>query len=95
MGIDLMRKGGTMTLVGNVTPNIEVPLQAIVSRQLRLQGSCAINGEYPEVLKLISSGALNVDIILSVEAPLDEAVSWFNRLYNKEKGLMKVILKPS
>lgn len=95
MGIDLMRKGGTMTLVGNVTPNIEVPLQAIVSRQLRLQGSCAINGEYPEVLKLIASGALNVDIILSVEAPLDEAVSWFNRLYNKEKGLMKVILKPS
>ncbi len=95
MGIDLMRKGGTMTLVGNVTPNVEVPLQAIVSRQLRLQGSCAINGEYPEVLKLIASGALNVDIILSIEAPLDEAVSWFNRLYNKEKGLMKVILKPS
>jgi L-iditol 2-dehydrogenase len=95
MGIDLMRKGGTMTVIGNVTPTVELPLQAIVSRQLRIQGSCAINGEYPEVLQLISSGALNVNAILSAEAPLDEAASWFNRLYNKEKGLMKVILKPS
>ncbi|HEX5172440.1 MAG TPA: galactitol-1-phosphate 5-dehydrogenase [Cyclobacteriaceae bacterium] len=95
MGIDLMRKGGVMTLVGNVSPNVEIPLQAVVSRQLRLQGSCAINGEYPEILALISSGALNVNAILSVEAPLNEAASWFDRLYNKEKGLMKVILKPS
>jgi L-iditol 2-dehydrogenase len=72
-----------------------MPLQAIVSRQLRIQGSCAINGEYPEILSLISSGELNVNAILSAEAPLSEGVSWFDRLYNKEKGLMKVILKPS
>jgi len=95
MGIDLMRKGGTMTLIGNVSPKVEMPLQAIVSRQLRIQGSCAINGEYPEILSLISSGALDVNAILSAEAPLSEGVSWFDRLYNKEKGLMKVILKPS
>lgn len=95
MGIDLMRKGGTMTIIGNLSPKVEMPLQAIVSRQLRIQGSCAINGEYPEILSLISSGQLNVDSILSAEAPLSEGVSWFDRLYNKEKGLMKVILKPS
>ncbi len=95
MGIDLMRKGGTMTLIGNVSPKVEMPLQAIVSRQLRIQGSCAINGEYPEILSLISSGKLDVNAILSAEAPLSEGVSWFDRLYNKEKGLMKVILKPS
>ena len=95
MGIDLMRKGGTMTLIGNVSPKVEMPLQAIVSRQLRIQGSCAINGEYPEILSLISSGVLDVHAILSAEAPLSEGVSWFDRLYNKEKGLMKVILKPA
>lgn len=95
MGIDLMRKGGTMTLIGNVSPKVEMPLQAIVSRQLRIQGSCAINGEYPEILSLISSGKLDVNAILSAEAPLSEGVSWFDRLYNKEKGLMKVILNPS
>jgi L-iditol 2-dehydrogenase len=90
-----MRKGGTMTIIGNITPNVEMPLQAIVSRQLHIQGSCAINGEYPEILELISSGKLDVNAILSVEAPLQEGPDWFTRLYNKEKGLMKVILKPS
>lgn len=95
MGISLMRKGATMTIIGNISPNVEMPLQAIVSRQLHIQGSCAINGEYPEILELISSGKLDVNAILSVEVPLQEGPDWFTRLYNKEKGLMKVILKPS
>ena len=94
LGISLLRKGGTITLVGNLSPEVKVPMQAVVTGQLRLQGSCAINGEYPEILKLISGGKLNMEAILSAEAPLSEGAAWFHRLYNKEKGLMKVILKP-
>ena len=94
LGIDLVRKGGTVTLVGNLSPAVELPLQKIVTRQLKLQGSCAINGEYPEILQLIAEGKLNVRAILSAEAPLSEGADWFRRLYNKENGLMKVILKP-
>lgn len=92
--IELVRKGGTLVLVGNLSPNVELPLQKIVTRQLKLQGSCAINGEYPEILQLISEGKLNVRSILSAEVPLAQGAEWFHRLYNKEKGLMKVILKP-
>lgn len=92
--IELVRKGGTLVLVGNLSPNVELPLQKIVTRQLKLQGSCAINGEYPEILQLIAEGKLNVRSILSAEAPLAQGAEWFHRLYNKEKGLMKVILKP-
>jgi L-iditol 2-dehydrogenase len=94
-GIQLLRKGGSLVLVGNLSPNVEIPLQQVVTRQLKLQGSCAINGEYPEIMKLIAEGKLNVRSILSAEAPLHEGVDWFQRLYNKEKGLMKVILKPA
>lgn len=94
LGIALLRKGGTLTLLGNLSPQVTIPLQAIVTRQLRLQGSCAINGEYPAVLKLIESGALQMAPILSATAPLSEGAQWFERLYKKEKGLMKVILKP-
>lgn len=92
--IDCVRKGATVTLVGNLAPTVEMPLQAIVTRQLRLQGSCAINGEYEAALALISSGRINVEAILSAEAPLDEGADWFRRLYGKEKGLIKVVLKP-
>ena len=94
LSIDLLRKGGYLTILGNLSPKVEIPLQALVTRQLRLQGSCAINGEYPEILELISSGKLNMSAILSAEVPLSEGAYWFNKLYNKEKGLMKVVLKP-
>ncbi|GAB3961067.1 galactitol-1-phosphate 5-dehydrogenase [Spirosoma harenae] len=92
--IDCVRKGATVTLVGNLAPTVELPLQAVVTRQLRLQGSCAINGEYEAALALISSGRMNVEAILSAEVPLEEGADWFRRLYAKEKGLIKVVLKP-
>ena len=94
MAIELMRKGATLTIVGNISPTVELPLQKIVTRQLRIQGSCAINGEYPAVLEMIAEKKLDVTSILSAEAPLSEGASWFQRLYEKEKNLMKVILKP-
>ncbi|GAB3564025.1 galactitol-1-phosphate 5-dehydrogenase [Spirosoma luteolum] len=92
--IDCVRKGATVTLVGNLSPTVEVPLQAIVTQQLRLQGSCAINGEYEAALALIASGRINVDAILSAEVPLADGADWFARLYAHEKGLIKVVLKP-
>jgi len=92
--ISCVRKGATVTLVGNLTPAVEIPIQAVVTKQIRLQGSCAICGEYPAVLDMIAKQTINVDAILSAEAPLSEGADWFNRLYNKEAGLIKVVLKP-
>jgi L-iditol 2-dehydrogenase len=92
--VDCARKGATVTLVGNLSPTVELPVQSMVTRQLRLQGSCAICGEYPAVLDMIARGKVNVNAILSAEAPLSEGAEWFRRLYNKEAGLIKVVLKP-
>lgn len=92
--IACLRKGGALTLVGNVTPRIELPLQAVVTRQLRLTGSCASCGEYPAVIALMARGAIRVRPMISAVAPLAEAPQWFDRLYRKEPNLMKVILKP-
>lgn len=92
--VESLRKGGTLVLVGNLSPVIEFPLQKVVTKELTVKGSCAINGEYPAVLDLISSGKVNVNDMMSAVAPLSDGASWFDRLYNKEKGLLKVILKP-
>jgi len=89
-----VRKGGTVTLIGNITQKIELPLQAVVTRQIRLQGSCASSGEYPVCIDLLSSGAIRVDAMISARTPLDQAASWFDRLYRHEPNLMKVIVQP-
>lgn len=92
--ISALRKGGTLTILGNLSPSVEIPLQTIVTGQLRLQGSCAINGEYEPVLDLLEKDLLNTDVMLSAEVPLSEGADWFRRLYDREKGLNKVILIP-
>ena len=92
--IDGVRKGGAVTLVGNVSPKIELPLQSVVTRQIRLQGSCASNGEYPACIDMMARGAIRVDDLISAVAPLEEGPSWFDRLYRHEPNLMKVILRP-
>jgi L-iditol 2-dehydrogenase len=93
--INSLRKGGTAVLVGNLKPEVTIPLQKVVTTELSLLGSCAINGEYELVLDLLASGKISVDKMISAVAPLSEGVSWFNRLYNKEPGLNKVILVPA
>jgi L-iditol 2-dehydrogenase len=92
--IDSLRKGGTAVLVGNVTPVIEFPLQKVVTTEIKVQGSCAINGEYEIVLDMIAGGALKVDAMISAVAPLSEGAEWFRKLYNREGNLNKVILVP-
>jgi L-iditol 2-dehydrogenase len=92
--IHAVHKGGAVTLVGNVSPTAEIPLQIVVNREITLQGSCASNGEYPECIDLLASGAIDVAPLISACVPLAEGPQWFQRLYNREPNLMKVILRP-
>jgi L-iditol 2-dehydrogenase len=87
-------KGGSVVLVGNVAPKVEMPLQTAVTRELTVFGSCASSGEYPACLDLLASGAVKADPLTSAVAPLAEGAAWFDRLYRKEPGLMKVVLVP-
>ena len=92
--IDCTRKSGTVTLVGNVSPEVTLPLQKVVVKQLRLQGSCASSGEYPEAIELIASGKIQVKPLITAVASLEEGPSWFERLHAREPDLMKIILTP-
>jgi L-iditol 2-dehydrogenase len=93
--IDCTRKGGTVTLIGNIQPEVTLPLQKVVTRQLRLQGSCASSGEYPQAIELITSGKIKVAPLITAVAPLEDGPRWFERLHSREPNLMKVILTPN
>ena len=92
--IDCTRKGGTVTLIGNIQPEVKLPLQKVVTRQLRLQGSCASAGEYPQAIELIAAGKIKVAPLITAVAPLEEGPRWFSRLHAREPNLMKVVLTP-
>ena len=92
--IDSVRKGGGVVLIGNIAPNVNLPLQKVVTRQIRVQGSCASAGEYPQAIRWMASGAIRVKPLISAVAPLEEGPQWFERLYAREANLLKVVLRP-
>src|SRR5438552_9724303 len=92
--IESVRKGGSVILVGNISPEVALPLQKVVTRQIRLQGSCASAGEYPRAIELLAIGAIQVKPLITAVAPLDEGPRWYQRLYAREPNAMKVVLTP-
>jgi L-iditol 2-dehydrogenase len=94
LAVASVRKGGSIGLIGNLTPEVMLSLQAVVTRELTLYGSCASRGEYPACLELIARGTIQVAPLISATVDLSEAADWFARLYAKEAGLMKVIVRP-
>jgi L-iditol 2-dehydrogenase len=94
LAVDSLRKGGTVVLVGNLSAQVDFALQSVVTREISVLGSCASRGEYPACLEYLSSGRISVKPLISAVAPLADGASWFQRLYDREPGLMKVVLKP-
>ena len=92
--LSIVRKGGSVTLIGNVSPKIELPLQSVVTRQITLYGSCAIAGEYPIVLDMMARKLIRVTPFISATAPLEDGQEWFERLYHRQENLLKVVLEP-
>ena len=94
IAIDVLRKGGKIVLVGNISPSINFPLQKVVTSELIILGSCAIRSEYETVLKLLETGKIHVDDQISAVVPLSEGALWFKKLHKKEDAINKVILVP-
>ena len=96
LAIATVKRGGTVVLVGNLSPKTQdFPLQAIVTKELTVLGSCSSAGEYPLCLDLIAQGKIEVKPMIETVAPLEDGAAWFERLSAKDGGrYMKVILRP-
>ena len=92
--IECVKRGGTVTLIGNIQPQVPLPLQRVVTREVRLQGSCGSAGEYTEAIRLMASGAITVKPLISALSTLEEAANYFDRLHAREDGLLKVVVTP-
>ena len=95
LAIGSVRRGGCVVLVGNLAAKTDFPLQAVVTRELTLHGTCGSAGEYPLCLDLIARGVIRVEPMISAVAPLVDGAAWFEKLSAKDGAIfMKVILAP-
>ena len=95
LAIASVRRGGSVVLVGNLAAKTDFPLQAVVTRELTLHGTCGSAGEYPLCLDLIARGVIRVEPMIIAVAPLVDGAAWFEKLSAKDGAkFMKVILAP-
>ncbi|MHB0857315.1 MAG: zinc-dependent alcohol dehydrogenase [Anaerolineae bacterium] len=87
----ITRKGGALTLIGNVMPRVEMGLQEIVSREITVYGACACNGEFADCVDLITSGRVSVKPMISEYARLEDGQSVFDRLYKGDEGNIRTV----
>jgi len=92
--IDSVRKGGSITLIGNIAPTINFGVQSVVTREIAVRGSCASSNDYPACLDLMGRGVIRTTDLISATTPLEDGPVMFDRLYGHEPGLTKVILNP-
>lgn len=92
--IESVRKGGNVTLVGNVSPTVELPLQSVVTREISLHGTCGCNGEYPQCIDLMARGIIDVEPLITARIGLADGPEWFGRLHTGDPDQMKVVVRP-
>ena len=96
LALNFLKRGGSCVLVGNLArATQDFPLQAVVTKELTVSGTCASAGEYPLCLDLIHRGIINVQPMIEGVASLEKGAEWFAKLSAKDGGkYMKVILRP-
>lgn len=96
LAIAVLKRSGSCVLVGNLSPKTQdFPLQAVVTKEITVTGTCSSAGEYPLCLDLIARGVIDVKPMIETVAPLDDGAAWFEKLSAKDGGkYMKVILQP-
>ena len=89
-----LRIGGTAVWIGNSAKMININMQEIVTRELRVLGTFLYTfKEFGDVVDLLNSGKLNVEPMISLRAPMMErGVELFAKLAKDPGPLIKVIL---
>jgi len=92
--VSVTRTGGHLVAVGNLESKAEFDLQQFVARELTFTGSYASCGEFRDCIKLVASGKISVEPLISDVLPLADGPSAFDRLLKAEENLLKIVLEP-
>jgi threonine dehydrogenase-like Zn-dependent dehydrogenase len=97
LAIDLVRRGGTISLSGVYGGMADpMPMMTLFDKQVQLRmGQANVWRWVPEILPLLLDGdPLGAESFASHHLPLDDAPAAYERFQKKEDGYFKVVLQP-
>ncbi|MBC7723265.1 MAG: NAD(P)-dependent alcohol dehydrogenase [Burkholderiaceae bacterium] len=91
-GILAVRPGGRAILVGMGNDNVELPVSWIQNREIWLSGVFRYTNTWPLGIKLVESGAVDLDVLVTGKFALADAEEALNA--GRQPGQLKVIVYP-
>jgi threonine dehydrogenase-like Zn-dependent dehydrogenase len=92
-----VKKRGTVVWVGLAQQTVEIDMHRIVTAELNVRGSFLYSeADFIQSLKLIETGRIRLDPIITMAVDLEEGAAAFKRLQNNKDGrTIKIILRCS
>src|SRR3954454_12644898 len=97
LGIDIVRRGGTISLSGVYGGMADpLPMLTLFDKQIQLRmGQANVRRWHEDIIPLLVDGdPLGVDTFHTHQLPLDEAPGAYEMFQKKRDGAVKVLLKP-
>ena len=97
LAIELVRRGGTISVVGVYGGEADpLPMMTLFDKQIQLRmGQANVRRWVPEIMPLLMDGdPLGVDDFASHRLPLESAPEAYEKFQKKEDGYVKVLLQP-
>jgi threonine dehydrogenase-like Zn-dependent dehydrogenase len=97
-GLDLVRRGGTVSLAGVYVGEVDpMPMRSMFDKQVTLRmGQCNVKRWVDALIPLVEDPAdpLGVTDLTTHRAPLEDAPRLYELFQKKEDGCIKVVLNP-
>jgi L-iditol 2-dehydrogenase len=88
--IDIVRPGGRIVLVGYPPKDVQMPLNKVISKELRIQGIHRYANVFPAAIKAVSSGKAVVKPFVTNVFSLEQINEAFEVNINKTGNPMKI-----
>jgi (R,R)-butanediol dehydrogenase/meso-butanediol dehydrogenase/diacetyl reductase/L-iditol 2-dehydrogenase len=93
--IKSLKRMGVCLWVGNSAREIEINMQEVVTRALKIFGTYIYtHGEFGEVIDILATGRLMAEKLISKTVSLPEAPDAFRALHEQPDSFIKVLVNP-
>jgi L-iditol 2-dehydrogenase len=89
------RPGGHVTWIGNSAPEVDLPMQQIVTREITIRGAYGFVDEFEDAVEALADGRIDGRPIIERVAALSDGPELFRQLAAGSLPVVKVILTPN
>jgi L-iditol 2-dehydrogenase len=93
--IAVARSGGHVTWIGNSAPEVELPMQELVTKGLTVRGAYGFIDEFEQAADAFATGRIDAGRLIELVAPLEDGEDLFRQLAAGSLSAVKVILTPT